>query len=54
MLTSLGVGGVILEATSSFPELGVRPPTPSWGTIFAGGRAHLLRHLHIALGVNFS
>ena len=40
---TLGVAGAIMaEAALSFLGLGVQPPTPSWGTMLNGGRAHLL------------
>ena len=36
---TLGIGQTILtEASLSFLGLGVRPPTPSWGTMIADGR----------------
>ena len=39
---TLGVGQIILlEAGLSFLGIGVRPPTPSWGTMIADGRLHL-------------
>lgn len=40
---SLGIGHtIILEAGLSFLGLGVQPPTPSWGSMVASGRADLL------------
>ena len=49
VLATLDVGLVIiLEATLSFLGLGVQPPTPSWGTIIADGRAYLDRAWWIA------
>jgi peptide/nickel transport system permease protein len=40
---TLGMAGAIVgEASLSFLGLGVQPPTPSWGTMLNGGRAHLL------------
>ena len=40
---TLGIGNVIvLEAGLSFLGLGVNPPTPSWGSMVADGRAHQL------------
>ncbi len=40
---TLGMAGAILgEAALSFLGLGVQPPTPSWGTMLNGGRAHIL------------
>jgi len=35
-------GAIIGEASLSFLGLGVQPPTPSWGTMLNGGRAHIL------------
>jgi peptide/nickel transport system permease protein len=40
---TLGIGNtIVLEAGLSFLGLGVQPPTPSWGTMVADGRTHLL------------
>ncbi len=40
---TLGIGDtIILEAGLSFLGLGIQPPTPSWGTMVADGRNHLL------------
>ncbi len=40
---TLGIGNVIvLEAGLSFLGLGLNPPTPSWGSMVADGRDHLL------------
>lgn len=40
---TLGIGDtIILEAGLSFIGLGVQPPDPSWGTMVADGRNHLL------------
>jgi peptide/nickel transport system permease protein len=40
---TLGIGNtIVLEAGLSFLGLGVQPPTPSWGTLVADGRDHLL------------
>ncbi len=40
---TLGIGNVIvLEAGLSFLGLGLQPPTPSWGSMVADGRDHLL------------
>lgn len=40
---TLGVGDtIVLEAGLSFLNLGVQPPTPSWGTMVADGRSNLL------------
>ena len=47
---SLGMAGAIIaEASLSFLGLGVQPPTASWGTMLAGGRAHLLDAPHLTL-----
>ena len=47
---TLGMAGAIIgEAALSFLGLGVQPPTPSWGTMLNGGRAHLLDAPHLAL-----
>jgi peptide/nickel transport system permease protein len=40
---TLGIGNtIVLEAGLSFLNLGVQPPTPSWGTMVADGRNVLL------------
>lgn len=47
---TLGMAGAIIgEASLSFLGLGVQPPTPSWGTMLNGGRAHLLDAPHLTL-----
>jgi len=47
---TLGMGGAILsEASLSFLGLGVQPPTPSWGTMLNGGRAHILDAPHLTI-----
>ncbi len=47
---TLGMAGAIVgEAALSFLGLGVQPPTPSWGTMLNGGRAHLLDAPHLTL-----
>jgi peptide/nickel transport system permease protein len=47
---TLGMAGAILgEAALSFLGLGVQPPTPSWGSMLNGGRAHLLDAPHLTL-----
>lgn len=47
---TLGMAGVMLsEAALSFLGLGVQPPTPSWGTMINGGRAHLLDAPHLTI-----
>jgi peptide/nickel transport system permease protein len=40
---------VIFEASLSYLGLGVQPPTPSWGTMLNGGRAHLLDAPHLTI-----
>src|SRR5438552_10438295 len=47
---TLGMAGAIIgEAALSFLGLGVQPPTPSWGSMLNGGRAHLLDAPHLTL-----
>ena len=47
---TLGMAAAILsEASLSFLGLGVQPPTPSWGTMINGGRAHLLDAPHLTV-----
>lgn len=47
---TLGMAGAIIsEASLSFLGLGVQPPTPSWGTMINGGRAHLLDAPHLTI-----
>ena len=47
---SLSAGFAILaEAGLSFLGLGVQPPTPSWGTMLNGGRAHILDAPHLTI-----
>ena len=47
---TLGMAGAVIgEASLSFLGLGVQPPTPSWGTMLSGGRAHLLDAPHLTL-----
>jgi peptide/nickel transport system permease protein len=47
---TLGMAGAIIgEAALSFLGLGVQPPTPSWGTMLNGGRAHLLDAPHLTV-----
>jgi peptide/nickel transport system permease protein len=47
---TVGMAGAILgEAALSFLGLGVQPPTPSWGTMLSGGRAHLLDAPHLTI-----
>jgi peptide/nickel transport system permease protein len=47
---ALGMAAAVIgEAALSFLGLGVQPPTPSWGTMLNGGRAHLLDAPHLTL-----
>jgi peptide/nickel transport system permease protein len=47
---TLGMAGAILgESALSFLGLGVQPPTPSWGTMLNGGRAHILDAPHLTV-----
>jgi peptide/nickel transport system permease protein len=47
---TLGMAGAMLsEAALSFLGLGVQPPSPSWGTMINGGRAHLLDAPHLTV-----
>ena len=47
---TLGIAGAIIgEAALSFLGLGVQPPTPSWGTMLNGGRAHILDAPHLTM-----
>jgi peptide/nickel transport system permease protein len=47
---TLGMAGAVLsEAALSFLGLGVQPPTPSWGAMINGGRAHLLDAPHLTV-----
>ena len=47
---TLGMAGAVIgEASLSFLGLGVQPPTPSWGTMLNGGRAHILDAPHLTL-----
>jgi len=48
--STLGMAAAIIgEAALSFLGLGVQPPTPSWGTMLNGGRAHLLDAPHLTI-----
>ena len=48
--STLGMAAAIIgEAALSFLGLGVQPPTPSWGTMLNGGRAHILDAPHLTL-----
>jgi peptide/nickel transport system permease protein len=48
--STLGMAGAIIgEASLSFLGLGVQPPTPSWGTMLSGGRAHILDAPHLTI-----
>ena len=40
---------IVIESALSFLGLGVQPPTPSWGTMLNGGRAHLLDAPHLTI-----
>jgi peptide/nickel transport system permease protein len=45
---TFGVGGIIVaEAALSYLGLGVRPPTPSWGSMLDSGRPFLLVAPHV-------
>jgi peptide/nickel transport system permease protein len=47
---ALGMAGAILgEAALSFLGLGAQPPTPSWGTMLNGGRAHMIDAPHLTI-----
>jgi len=47
---TLGMAAAIIgEAALSFLGLGVQPPTPSWGSMLNGGRAHLLDAPHLTI-----
>ena len=47
---TLGMAGAIIgEASLSFLGLGVQPPTPSWGNMLNGGRAHILDAPHLTI-----
>jgi peptide/nickel transport system permease protein len=47
---TIGMAGAIIgEASLSFLGLGVQPPTPSWGTMLNGGRAHILDAPHLTV-----
>jgi peptide/nickel transport system permease protein len=47
---TLGMAGATIgEASLSFLGLGVQPPTPSWGTMLNGGRAHILDAPHLTI-----
>lgn len=47
---TLGMAATIIgEASLSFLGLGVQPPTPSWGTMLNGGRAHILNAPHLTV-----
>jgi peptide/nickel transport system permease protein len=47
---TLGMAGAIIgEASLSFLGLGVQPPTPSWGNMLSGGRAHILDAPHLTI-----
>ena len=45
---SIGVGGVILtESALSYLNLGVQPPTPTWGNILADSQTHFRNGPHL-------
>lgn len=47
---SIGVGGVILtESALSYLNLGVQPPTPTWGNILADSQTHFRQGPHLLL-----
>jgi peptide/nickel transport system permease protein len=47
---TLGMAAAIIgEASLSVLGLGVQPPTPSWGTMLNGGRAHIMDAPHLTL-----
>jgi len=47
---TIGMAGAIIgEASLSYLGLGVQPPTPSWGTMLNGGRAHMLDAPHLTV-----
>ena len=41
--------GVLAIATLSFLGMGVKPPTPEWGSMMAGGRGYLREAWHITV-----
>src|SRR5580765_6319080 len=48
--STLGMAAAIIgEAALSFLGLGVQPPTPSWGKMLNGGRAHILDAPHLTI-----
>jgi len=42
MATLMMGDAILIEATLSFLGMGAQPPTPSWGSILASGRAYLI------------
>jgi peptide/nickel transport system permease protein len=53
--STFGLAGAIVgEASLSFLGLGAAPPTPSWGSMLAEGRAFLLVAPHVALVPGFA
>jgi peptide/nickel transport system permease protein len=42
-------GAILAESALSFLGLGVPPPAPSWGSMLAGGRTHILDAPHVVL-----
>ena len=49
LVTLWTASAIRLEASLSFLGLGIKPPTPSWGNMIAGGREWLLVAPWIAL-----
>jgi peptide/nickel transport system permease protein len=41
MSTLMMADAILIEATLSYLGMGAQPPTPSWGSILAGGRSYL-------------
>ena len=42
-------GAIVTGASLSFLGLGVRPPTPEWGALLAGGRSYMRNAWWISL-----
>jgi peptide/nickel transport system permease protein len=42
-------GAIMAESALSFLGLGVPPPAPSWGSMLAAGRTHVLDAPHVVL-----
>lgn len=48
--TTMGIGQQITMASSlSFIGLGVQPPTPEWGAMLSGARAHMLAYPYMIM-----